>query len=173
VYNLIHTNNFGGTKFKINYIWGYANKRGLNTTALENVAVSVACYRDSFTFLLTLLYIANLASSKATGFINEASSTAWEDASGIASADKMQPFLCTDWRYTGKQGQWKPEAGIYCTEQVPSIGRWETIRFRKSQPVTTAIDLLPCPCSWRSLCPSVRIMSVSEAGFSATSCLVT
>jgi hypothetical protein len=32
VYN--YTNNFGGTKLKRNYIWGYVNKKRLNTTGL-------------------------------------------------------------------------------------------------------------------------------------------
>jgi hypothetical protein len=31
----LYTNNFGGTKLKRNYIWGYANKR-LNTAVLHN-----------------------------------------------------------------------------------------------------------------------------------------
>jgi hypothetical protein len=33
----LYTNNFGGTKLSRNYIWGYANKKMLNTTGLENL----------------------------------------------------------------------------------------------------------------------------------------
>jgi hypothetical protein len=31
----LYTNNTGGTKLKKNYIWGYVNKKKLNTTVIE------------------------------------------------------------------------------------------------------------------------------------------
>jgi hypothetical protein len=35
--NELCTNNFGGTKLKRNYMWGYANKKRLNTTGLSGL----------------------------------------------------------------------------------------------------------------------------------------
>jgi hypothetical protein len=37
------TNNFGGTKLKRNYIWGYVNKNSLNTTTSDGPATVIGC----------------------------------------------------------------------------------------------------------------------------------